>query len=323
MPSPNELFTEIVSTTMRNHRKEIVDTVSNHNAFYRKMKKGGRTREETGGYSIVTPLEYAQNGTYQRYDGFDTLNVSQSDVISAAETPWRQIAIHVVASGKEMRMNAGPERIAKLAKAKMQNAMHTFANNFSMDLYSDGSLPNQISGLQAWVPDSGQGTIGGIDSSLWAFWQSKVQSAAAPLQGGAAITPGPTTMRSMMLPLHIALTRNADKPNMIIASDDWFTFYEDGLVQNMRYVKQESADGGFMELEYKGIPVFFDGSSGMPAAHMYFLNTNYMELVVHADANLTVMDEAKPYNQDGVVIPAIWMGNLVCSHRGLQGVAKA
>jgi len=35
------------------------------------------------------------------------------------------------------------------------------------------------------------------------------------------------------------------------------------------------------------------------------------------------MDENKPVNQDGVVIPILWMGNLVLSNRKLQGVAKA
>ena len=78
-----------------------------------------------------------------------------------------------------------------------------------------------------------------------------------------------------------------------------------------------------MALQFKGVPVFFDGVSGMPAAHMYALNTNYIELVVHTDANLTVMSEAKPYNQDAVVVPILWMGNMVVSNRSLQGVLKA
>lgn len=323
MASPNSVFTEIVTTTFRNHRSEITDNVSKHNALYRKMKSGGRTRKESGGYSIVTPLEYANNGTYQRYSGFDVLNVSQSDVFTAAEFNWRQIAINVVSSGYELRVNSGPERIANLAKSRITNAIHTFANNFSSDLYSDGTLPNQISGLQALVADAGTGTVGGIDSSTWTFWQNTVQSAAAPLQGGGAIVPSSTTMESLMLPLHMRLTRGADKPNLIVASDDYFQFYELGLVANKRYVNEKEADGGFMELSYKGIPVFFDGVSGMPASHMYFLNTNYLELVVHSDANLTPMEEAKPYNQDAVVVPMIWMGNLTVANRALQGVLKA
>lgn len=325
MPSPNSVFTEIVTTTFRNHKGKIADNVSKHNALYRKMKSGGRTRTESGGYSIVCNLEYASNGTYQRYSGLDTLNVSQSDVFTAAEYNWRNVALNVVSSGNELRMNAGPERIANLAKSRIQNAIHTFANNFSSDMYSDGSLPNQIDGLQKLVADTGTGTVGGINSSTWAFWQNIVQSAAAPLQGGGAITPSGTqgVMESLMLPLLIRLTRNADKPNMIVASDDYYTFFEQGQITLKRYVDGDMADAGFMALQFHGIPVFFDGVSGMPAAHMYFLNTNYLELVVHSDANLTVMDEARPYNQDGVVVPVLWMGNMVCSNRSLQGVVKA
>lgn len=325
MASPNAVFTEIVSTTFRNHRKTIADNVSKHNALYRKMKSGGRTRSESGGYSIVTPLEYAANSTYQRYSGLDVLNVSQSDVFTAAEYNWRQIAINVVSSGAELRMNAGPERIANLAKSRIQNAIHTFSNNFSSDMYSDGTLANQIDGLQKLVADAGTGTVGGIDSSTYTFWQNVVQSAAAPLQGGGAITPSGSqgVMESLMLPLLIRLTRNADKPNLIVSSDDYYTFFEQGQITLKRYVDGDMADAGFMALQFHGIPVFFDGVSGMPAAHMYFLNTNFLELVVHSDANLTVMDEARPYNQDGVVVPILWMGNMVVSNRSLQGVLKA
>jgi hypothetical protein len=40
-------------------------------------------------------------------------------------------------------------------------------------------------------------------------------------------------------------------------------------------------------------------------------------------ANMTVMDEAKPYNQDAVVVPVLWMGNMVVKNRALQGILKA
>ncbi len=99
MASPNSVFTEIVTTTFRNHKAKIADNFSKHNALYRKMKTGGRTRTESGGYSIVCNLEYAANGTYQRYSGLDVLNVSQSDVFTAAEYNWRNVALNVVSSG--------------------------------------------------------------------------------------------------------------------------------------------------------------------------------------------------------------------------------
>ena len=323
MASPNAVFTELVSTTFRKHRKEITDNVSKNNALLRRLYDKKQTRKEDGGLTIVTPLDYAENGTYQRYSGYDVLNIGASDVISAAEYQWRQIAINVAANGQELRTNSGDSRILNLVKSRMKNAIRTFKNNFSADLYSDGSLSNQINGLQAIVAANGAGTIGGIDSSTWTFWKNKVQSAAAPLQGGGAIVPGPTTMESLMLPLWLALTRGDDQPDLIVMDNNYYTFFETSQTSIKRYTDETKANAGFVSLKYKSADVIFDGGSGIPTNTGYFLNTDYLELVSHRDADMTVMDELKPVNQDAAVVPVLWMGNLVCSNRGLQGTMKA
>lgn len=323
MPSPNSVFTELVTTTFRNHGKDFKDNVSKNNALLRRIYSKGNVRREDGGLSIVTPLDYANNSTYQRYSGFDVLNVGASDVLSAAEFQWRQIAINVVASGLELRTNSGGSRIINLVKSRMKNAMRTFKNNFSADMYSDGTLPNQIGGLQVIASDTGTGTVGGIDSSAWPFWRNQVQSAAAPIQGGGAIVPSAATMESLMLPLWLSQIRGDDQPDLIVASNDYYTFFEQSQTSIKRYTDGDSASAGFVSLKYKKADVIFDGGSGIPNAHMYFLNTDYVELVVHKDADMEVMDEMKPYNQDAAVVPILWMGNLVCGNRSLQGVLKA
>lgn len=322
MASPHSTFTELVTTTLRNHRSEIMDNVSNNNALLARIMKNKRVL--TGGTSIVTPLEYAENATYQRFSGYDILNTGASDVFSAAEFQWRLIALSVVANGTELRANSGDQEIINLSKSRVSNAIKTFKNNFSNDVYSDGSLPNQINGLQALVADAGTGTVGGIDSSTWGFWQNKVQSAAAPLQGTGAITIGSTTIENdLMLPLWLELTRGNDKPDLIIASNDMYTYYEKSQVGFKQYTKADSAQGGFISMRYKTADVIFDGGSGIPATHMYFLNTDYIKLVVHRDANLEVMSDRIPYNQDAAVIPILFQGNLEVTNRGLQGVLKA
>src|SRR5690606_37230062 len=151
MSSPGQstlfnVFSELVTTTFRNHRKEVADNVSNHNALYRRLTKRGKIRMEDGGLSIVCPLDYAENSTYQRYSGADPLNVSASDVLSAAEFPWRQAAVHVFATGLEIRSNKGENQIINFVKAKIKNANRSFANGLSEDFYSAGSLSNQIGG---------------------------------------------------------------------------------------------------------------------------------------------------------------------------------
>lgn len=323
MVSPNAVFTELVTTTFRKHRKDIKDNISKNNALLRRMQDKGNVKHEDGGLSIVEPLDYASNATYQRYSGYDTLNIGASDVISAAEFQWRQIAINVTASGQELRINKGESRIINLVKSRTKNAMRTFKNNFSSDVYSDGTLANQINGLQALVADTGTGTVGGIDSSVWTFWKNKVQSAAAPIQGGGAIVPSATTIESLMLGLWLALVRGDDMPDMWVMDNNYFMFYEQSQLSIKRYTDKSSADGGFTTLKYKNSDVFFDGGSGIPTNHAYALNTDYLYLVAHSDADMTVMDEMKPVNQDAAVIPVLWMGNMVVSNRAQQGVMKA
>ena len=322
MASPNAVFTELVTTTFRKHYDELKDNVTRNNAGLRKLRKMGKFRKEDGGLSIAIPLEYAENATYQRYSGYDVLNVSQSDVMTAAEYQWRQIAVNVVASGRELRINSGSERILNLAKSRLKNAMNTFNNNFSFDIYSDGSLANQINGLQAIIPDSGLNTLGGINGNSWTFWRPWIQSAAAPLQGGSAVTMGPSTIEGQMLGLYLQLVRCADEPDLAITSNDYFQYFEQSQTSQKRYTG-EDADAGFVSLKYKNMDVVFDGNSGIPASHMYMLNTEYFEVIEHKDAAMTVSEETRPYNQDAVVIPVLWMGNLVCSNRFLQGLVKA
>lgn len=317
------VFSELVTTTFRAHRKEIADNVTKHNALYRKLKEAGKTRVEDGGLSIVEPLEYAANSTYQRYSGFDVLNINAVDVLTAAEYPWRQVAVNIAVSGLEMRTNSGENRIINFVKAKIRNAQNSMANGLSTDLYSDGTAANQINGLQALVADAGTGTVGGINSSTYAFWQNVVQSAASPLQGGGSITPSATTIESLMLPLWIRLTRGSDTPDLIVMSDDYFTFFEQSQTSLKRYTSDENGRGGMISLKYKTADVFFDSSGGIPAAHAYFLNTDYMDLVVHRDANMTMLDEVESINQDAMVRTIIWMGNATVSNRSLQGVMKA
>lgn len=328
MASPGQstlfnVFSELASTTYRKHSSEVADNVSKHNALFRRLTSKGRIRTEEGGLSIVQPLEYATNSNYQRYSGYDTLNIAAVDVISAAEFPWRQVAVNLAASGLEIRTNSGESRIVNFVKTKLRNAQNSMKNGLSTDVYSDGTLANQINGMQALVSDTGTGTVGGIPSSTFPFWQSVVQSAAAPLQGGGAITPSATTIESLMLPLWIRLTRGTDMPDMIVMSDDYFTFYEQSQTSLKRYTSDENGQGGMISMKYKTADVFFDSSGGIPTAHAYFVNTDYIDLVVHRDANMEIMDELKSVNQDAVVIPILFMGNLAVSNRSLQGVMKA
>ncbi len=316
MPSPNSVFTEMVTTTLRNHPTEVSDNVSRHNALYNRLSRRGNLKTVRGGYEIVRPLDYAENGTYQRFSGFDTLNVTGSDVISAAKYDWVQAAVHIVASGREMRMNNGPEQLIDLAESRTKNAMRTAANNMSVDLYSSGALANQMGGLAHVIQTNGQGTVGGINSTTYSFWRNQFREAAG------TGTWSKSTIKGEMNAIYLSCVRGGDKPDLIVSSHDFFAAYWESLQDLQRYASADEGTAGFRALKYVDADIIFDSNTNFAttAERMYFLNTNYLEMVVHRDANWSTADEKVSLNQDAVVIPVFWQGNLVCSNRSLQGI---
>lgn len=317
MPTPSTVFTELVTTTLRNTASEIVDNVSDHNGLTRKLKEKGKIKNLDGGTEIAIPLEYAENSTYQRFYGYDQLNTNASDVFTSAKYDWAQVALHVVASGRELMINSGKEQMFNLVKSRKKNAYKSAANNFSIDVFSDGALTNQIGGLANIIQTNGQGTVGGIASATWTFWRNQFREIA----GSGAYTKD--TIIGEFNAMWLAQTRGADQPDLVVLSHDFYSIFEASQQQYLRYVnKSDDANVGFPSMKYKNADVIFDNNTNFSttAEKGYFLNTDYLYIAQHKDAQWTADEEKRPTNQQAVVVPIYWMGNLVCTNRSLQGV---
>lgn len=323
MASPSTVFTEMVTTTDRTWGSKVTDNVSEHNAVLNVMKSKGKIKTVSGGYEIAEPIEYAENSTYQRYSGYQSLNTSASDVITSVKEEYRQVALHVTASGREIRMNMGSkERMINLVKSRKDNARRTAANQFSIDLHSDGSLTEQIGGLAAKITTNGEGTVGGIDSSVWTFWKNQFKEMTGTNLAASPSVANAVSMKADMNSLWLSLNRGADKPDLIVMSHDLYSLYEIGEQDKQRYANSRLAEAGFDTLKYKSADVVFDDNTnfGTTAEKAYFLNCDYLYLVQHREAQWTMDDEKRPTNQDAIVVPMYWMGQLVVTNRSLQGV---
>ena len=319
MVSPN--LTEIVTTTLRNRQREWFDNVTNNNALLTRLEQRGQIRPVSGGRTIVKPLMYAENGNFQYYSGYEVLDISPTDMLTSAEFDWKQAATKVSMNGLEKRQNSGSDAFLDLLEARIRNSMNTMANNISVGLYSDGtgSGGKQIGGLQLLVADDPTtGTVGGIDRSSQTWWRNV--SYDATTDGGAAADA--TNIQSYFNAVYNQLVRGQDKVDLIIADNNYFGFFEDSLQANQRFTSSDMGELGFMAYKYKGADVVLENGSSFPSDHAYFLNTNYIGLEVHSDANMTPMEDRVSINQDAFVIPIIWMGNMTVSNSSLQGVLK-
>jgi hypothetical protein len=322
MAIPSAVFTEMVTTTLRRSGTEVTDNVSKHNALLNIMKRKNKIKTYNGGYEIQEPLEYAENGTYQRYSGYEQLNTTASDVLTSAKYDWQQIALHVTASGREVRMNSGKEAMIRLVQARKKNAMNTAANAMSIDIYSDGALSNQIGGLANLIQTNGQGTVGGINAANWPFWRNQFRELVGTNTAAAPSAANAASMLADMNRLWLATTRGKDKPDLLVFTHDFYSLYELGLQEKQRYADATLGDAGFETLKYKTAAIVFDDNAnfGTTAERGYFLNTDYLYLVQHSEAQWTADEEKKPVNQDAIVVPMYWMGNMVTTNRALQGI---
>jgi hypothetical protein len=322
MSTPSAVFTEMVTTTDRTWGRKVTDNVSNHNALLNIMKRKGKIKTVSGGYEIAEQIDYAENQTYQRYSGYDGLNTNASDVLTSVRFPYQQVALHVTASGRELRMNSGKEQMINLVKARKDNALRTAANQFSVDVYSDGALTNQINGLSNLIQTNGQGTVGGINSTTWTFWRNQFREMTGTNLAASPNAANAISMKADINALWLATTRGADLTDLIVMTHDFFALFELGEQQLQRYADSELAQAGFTTMKYKTANVVFDNNTNFATTgeRAYFLNTDYLYLVQHREAQWTMDTEKTPVNQDAVVIPMYWMGNLVCTNRARQGI---
>jgi hypothetical protein len=324
MPSPN--LTELVTTTLRDRQGELADNVSKANALLSRISARGNVDLVSGGRTIVRELEYAENSTFSYYSGYETLNISPSDVFSAAEYNWKQAAVNVSWSGLENRIqNAGDAASIKLVASRIRNAERTMANQVSIGIYSDGTgtAGKQITGLQSQVADApSTGIVGGINRANFAFWQNQNVTITS--------TDNTSELASDMRTLWSACSRGTDRPDTIVAGATLYDLFWADMQSIQRVTSAGTGNKGFSELEFRGVPVILDGGQatgsaldwggGLSATRLYMLNTEYLYWSVHSATNMVPMDEKMSLNQDATVVPLLWAGNLTMSNAGLQGV---
>lgn len=322
MASPN--ISELLTTTLESRTGELADNVLKNNALLSRLKAKGKVRPVSGGTTIYQELTYAENSTFMYYDGGETLNVSASDVISAAEFAWKQAAVAVFITGKEEAINSGKEALIDLLESRIENAESTMINNISAGIYSDGTGTGgkQIGGLQLLVADSpSSGTVGGINRATYSFWRNI--SFDATTDGGAAATSA--NIQSYMNRVYLQVVRGTDRPDLIVADNNYWRAYLESLQAIQRISAPDEGQVGFMRLKYMDADVVLDGGFGAvaPANHMYFLNTKYLFFRPHRDRNMVALKPDRfAVNQDATVRLIGFMGNMTCSNASLQAVLK-
>lgn len=319
MATPN--LSEIITTTLRNRSGKTADNVSKGNALSLKLKEKGSWKPATG-RTIVQEVEYAE-GNFQWYSGYEEIDISPPDVITAFEYNWKQAASSVSASGLEIDVqNTGKEQVIDLLETRIKNAEKTLRNNINIGMISNGtgSGGKQIGGLKLLVADTAStGTVGGVSRVDYTF--ARNQSYDASTDGGTAATSA--NIQRYMNTLYLRCTRGPDKPDLILADSVYYGLYWASLQAIQRINDPKRGVAGFQSIAFGSADVVYEDSTEMPASQMYFLNTDYLFLRYAPKRNFTPLDRVQSINQDAIVQLITFAANLTCSNFALQGTLKA
>jgi len=317
---------QLLSTTLRNRQSELRDNMSDNVALYNRLRKKSRMMLD-GGRDIVFPLEYAENGSFQFYSGYEQLSVSVNDFIDAAVFDWKQASIAVSISGLEQIRNSGRAAVIKLLTAKINNARRTFVNQMGSQVYADGtgSGGKEIGGLELISPYTNTNTVGGINANTYSWWRNQILDFSTSNSGATTVSNIQAAMRT----LYISCIRNNDKPDLIPMDNTYYNLFWGSLTAIQRITSDGEATAGFTGLKFVNSDVILDGgiiNSGRThtaSSTMYMLNTDYLAHITHSDRDAEVVGgDRQNVNQDATVQLILWAGNMAVSNRQLQGKGK-
>ena len=137
--SVTDEYDALYTTTLKNYKKTLADNIFRQLPLLYWLNEGGRKRFYDGGLKIVTPLLYGENTTVKLYSGYELLDVTPQEGITAAEWNWKSLAGAISISREEERKNSGPNRRIALLEAKIRQC------ELSMQWYLNDLLHGRFS----------------------------------------------------------------------------------------------------------------------------------------------------------------------------------
>lgn len=317
MAAPNSSFSELLSTTIQLLEPGLGDSITNRNPVPASLKELGCIKYKDGGPQIVIPVMYQENGSFKRYDGAESLDVTYNDTMTSFNFSPKQFAINIQAHGREVEQNSGKSEHENLVASRIKVAKATLENRYQNDLVSDGTANSskQITGFSAMIADDPTaGTYGGITRTTYSFAQN--QRYRATTTGGSAMSA--TNIIPYMDAAWLLGAQYGAMFKVIYADDVCFRYFEGQAHALTRLTDTNSkmAKLGFEGYKYKNAEVLYvpATASGMPDTTMWFVDPDCVELHIYRARNFTRLPRRDSFSQDAFIEYIAWMGNLCANN---------
>lgn len=307
IPSMDSSGDIVLTTSLADYRKTLVDNVYNDVPVLRLLNEAGRKRMVDGGISIVEHVVSRKQADGGFYLGADTLNTTQGDNVMLCEYRWQNMYEPIQVTRDEERQNSGSEhKLLDLVGTKIQLSEMAIKDRLGQALVTNVADANNLIDLSTLVNTGTLGTIaGGTDT----FWQSTVTAS------GAFASQGLTDMQT----LYYAISSSSvmDNPTHILTTRTVFQKYEQTRLPLERIQNTQTASAGFVNLTFKGVPIIWD--QYVDSGVLYMMNSNYWNLVVDSATDMVTTPFITPTNQTVKVAFILWRGNQTTNNRRRMG----
>lgn len=273
----------------------LVDAIFDPSPSYWRLSRKGR---KIHGGAIVVPVAFIEETTGGAYWGAQLLDTTLSDSVQPAQWEWKQYYQSIVVPYTDVLLNSGSTGVLSLIKAKEEIAMGSLLQKLSRALY-EKSPQNTSIDLDSLVKAVGtnNNTYAGIDRSVAGneFWKPQLTSTAEDI-----------TLTAMQTVYGTATFGN-EEPDSILTTQKGFNSFWNTMVGFIRYPDQdqETTRAGFRRhLVFNNAVVLHD--QFVPAKHMYFLNSKYIDMCFHEDDYFVIDPFMRP-SQQRVLISGIFV----------------
>lgn len=276
--SETQTIDDLYITTLENRRAGIVDATFHRLPFYFWLSAMGRMQGYPGGEDITFTIEVDENDTVKSFSRGEEFSESDQQIFTKARYEWKQVGGSLTRFGTDDAKNTGRAAIIKEATAKVKNLEKSIRKQLNAMLMSDGTGNNgrDIDGIKTIITSDGTGTVGGINSSTYPWWQHEKYS------------PGDRQASLYLLDdlTHLYNTIGGDDqefPDFHFTTQAVYEAYEAECREIHQLVNKTMADAGFDTLAFKGKPVVW--MSQVPEGYWYMVNSDYLEFSYNQKMN--------------------------------------
>lgn len=287
MPTISQILSASYEAVVNEMRKPANQWAES--AAMREFERQGFIKKISMGPTIEHTLDYQANaGAEFLSSDLAPTSLSKVEVLTAASYTPGELSVPMVWSKGDEAKNASENQKVALVKSILENGIASHDDLIEEAIFSTST--NGFLGLQNVVPDSGQGSPGGIDASTDAWWRNTSDTyASAGTNLNAKLTAAFNT---------VSKGSGGAQPTLILSGATPQATYEASLQDDRRYIDVKEGDAGFKVLAFKTARWVFSQHGG---TRIYGLSPKALRLNVSKEAFRQKGDTLEIPNANGFV----------------------